>query len=59
MPRDVPHAWKNTGSEAARALFLYAPARRRSGYDLPVPGKEIGGRAAWRKADKTEPVGGV
>ncbi len=26
MPRDVPHAWKNTGSEAARALFLYTPA---------------------------------
>src|SRR5438045_9492243 len=26
MPRDVPHAWKNTGSETARALFLYTPA---------------------------------
>jgi quercetin dioxygenase-like cupin family protein len=26
MPRDVPHAWKNTGSESARALFLYTPA---------------------------------
>jgi quercetin dioxygenase-like cupin family protein len=26
MPRDVPHAWKNTGSEPARALFLYTPA---------------------------------
>jgi len=26
MPRDVPHAWKNTGSAPARALFLYTPA---------------------------------
>jgi quercetin dioxygenase-like cupin family protein len=26
MPRDVPHAWKNTGNEPARALFLYTPA---------------------------------
>ena len=23
MPRDVPHAWKNTSSETARALFVY------------------------------------
>jgi quercetin dioxygenase-like cupin family protein len=26
MPRNVPHAWKNSGSETARALFLYTPA---------------------------------
>ena len=26
FPRDIPHAWKNTGSEPARALFLYTPA---------------------------------
>lgn len=26
MPRDVPHAWKNTGSETGRVLFLYTPA---------------------------------
>ena len=26
MPRNVPHAWKNRGSETARALFLYTPA---------------------------------
>jgi quercetin dioxygenase-like cupin family protein len=25
MPRDVPHAWKNTGSEPGRVLFLYTP----------------------------------
>jgi len=27
MPRGVPHAWKNTGAETGRALFLYTPAR--------------------------------
>jgi quercetin dioxygenase-like cupin family protein len=27
MPRGVPHAWKITGSETARVLFLYTPAR--------------------------------
>ena len=26
MPRDVPHAWKNTGREIGRVLFLYTPA---------------------------------
>ena len=26
FPRNVPHAWKNTGSETARAVFLYTPA---------------------------------
>jgi quercetin dioxygenase-like cupin family protein len=26
MPRDVPHAWKNTGRETGRVLFLYTPA---------------------------------
>jgi len=26
MPRDVPHAWKNTDSETGRVLFLYTPA---------------------------------
>jgi quercetin dioxygenase-like cupin family protein len=27
MPRGVPHAWKNTGAETGRVLFLYTPAR--------------------------------
>jgi quercetin dioxygenase-like cupin family protein len=27
MPRGVPHAWKSTGAEIARVLFLYTPAR--------------------------------
>ena len=26
MPREVPHAWKHTGSETGRVLFLYTPA---------------------------------
>ncbi len=27
MPRGVPHAWKSTGAEIGRVLFLYTPAR--------------------------------
>jgi len=27
MPRGVPHAWKTTGAETGRVLFLYTPAR--------------------------------
>ena len=27
MPRDVPHAWKCTGAETGRVLFLYTPAK--------------------------------
>lgn len=26
MPRGVAHAWKNTGAETARILFMYTPA---------------------------------
>src|SRR6516162_7685152 len=26
LPRGVPHAWKNTGTQTARILFLYTPA---------------------------------
>jgi quercetin dioxygenase-like cupin family protein len=26
IPRGVPHAWKNTGAETGRVLFLYTPA---------------------------------
>jgi len=26
VPRGVPHAWKNTGAETGRVLFLYTPA---------------------------------
>ena len=27
MPRDVPHAWKSTGAEPGKVLFLYTPGR--------------------------------
>jgi quercetin dioxygenase-like cupin family protein len=27
LPRNVPHAWKNTGAETARILFLYTPGK--------------------------------
>src|SRR5258707_4995827 len=27
MPRGVAHAWKSTGAEAGRVLFLYTPAK--------------------------------
>ena len=27
MPRGVPHAWKSTGAETGRLLFLYTPAK--------------------------------
>src|SRR5260370_447662 len=26
MPRGVPHAWKSTGAETGRVLFMYTPA---------------------------------
>ena len=25
MPRNIPHAWKNSGAEAGRAFFMYTP----------------------------------
>jgi quercetin dioxygenase-like cupin family protein len=30
LPRGVPHAWKNTGAETGRVLFLATPAGARS-----------------------------
>ena len=27
MPRGVPHAWKSTGAETGRVVFLYTPAK--------------------------------
>ena len=51
MPRDVPHAWKSTGAETGRVLFLYTPAKagrlleeqQRTGCSLA----EIGERHGW------------
>lgn len=45
MPRDIPHAWKNTGQETARVLFLYTPA---------AAGGLIESLAERRPADKDE-----
>ncbi|HEY1933638.1 MAG TPA: cupin domain-containing protein [Acetobacteraceae bacterium] len=45
MPRDIPHAWKNTSSETARVLFLYTPA---------AAGGLIEELAEHRPADKAE-----
>ena len=36
MPRDIPHAWKNTGTEIGRVLFLYTPAMA-GGYIEELP----------------------
>ena len=27
MPRDIPHAWKNSGTETGRAFFMYIPGQ--------------------------------
>jgi quercetin dioxygenase-like cupin family protein len=27
MPRGIPHAWKNSGTETGRALFMYIPGQ--------------------------------
>lgn len=31
MPREIPHAWKNTGRETGSVLFLYTQAEERTG----------------------------
>jgi quercetin dioxygenase-like cupin family protein len=51
MPRGVPHAWKSTGAETGRVLFLYTPAKagglieeqHRTGRKMA----EIGERHGW------------
>jgi quercetin dioxygenase-like cupin family protein len=51
MPRGVPHAWKSTGAETGRVLFLYTPAtagglieeQQRTGRKMV----EIGQRHGW------------
>jgi quercetin dioxygenase-like cupin family protein len=36
MPRHIPHAWKNTGTDTARVVFLYTPAAA-GGYVEELP----------------------
>src|ERR1700747_1974021 len=48
MPRGVPHAWKNTGTETGRVLFLYTPARAGGFFEeqLGRPAESINGAQA-------------
>src|SRR5207249_12329992 len=36
IPRNVPHAWKSTGTETGRDLFLYTPAAAVGYVDEPL-----------------------
>jgi mannose-6-phosphate isomerase-like protein (cupin superfamily) len=48
IPRRVPHAWKNTGAETGRVLFLYTPARASGFFEeqLGRPAESISGAQA-------------
>src|SRR5467141_4208675 len=48
MPRGVPHAWKNTGAETGRVLFLYTPAGAGGFFEeqLGRPGESLNGAEA-------------
>src|SRR5262244_4626169 len=56
FPRNVPHAWKNSGSETGRVVFLYTPAaaggyveelRNRRGPMNDAERKELRERYRW------------
>ena len=36
MPRGLPHAWRSTGSEPGRILFLYTPAKAGGAFEEAV-----------------------
>ena len=61
FPRNVPHAWKNTGSETARILFLYTPAAAGGFFEelAERPADEINGDKAneIRQRHRWEVVG--
>ena len=48
LPRGEPHAWKNTGTETARILFLYTPATAGGFFEerLEQPARSINGKEA-------------
>jgi quercetin dioxygenase-like cupin family protein len=48
LPRGVPHAWKNTGTQTARVLFLYTPAGAGGFFEerLQQPAGSINGEEA-------------
>jgi len=56
FPRNVPHAWKNSGSDTGRVVFLYTPAaaggyveemRNRPGPMSDAERKELRDRYRW------------
>ncbi len=61
FPRNVPHAWKSTGTEPARILFLYTPAKAGGFFEemLGRHGAEINGAEAneIRQRHRWEVVG--
>jgi len=61
MPRGVAHAWKNTGGETGRVLFLYTPAPAGKFFEelLDRPAGEINGAEAneIRQRHRWEVVG--
>ena len=56
MPRDVPHAWKNTGSETGRVLFLYTPAA--AGSLIEELARAPLGRRRTHRVLRAPPLGG-
>jgi quercetin dioxygenase-like cupin family protein len=52
MPRGVQHAWKNSGAETARVLFLYTPAA--AGGLVEEQQRTQGTAASMNEREKTE-----
>ena len=54
FPRNVPHAWKNTGSETAHILFLYTPAKAGGFFEerLTNPAGEANGPEAIAQRER-------
>jgi quercetin dioxygenase-like cupin family protein len=61
LPRDVPHAWKCTGVEPARVLFLYTPGRAGKAFEemlhRPIGSLSQQERAQIRERHGSETVG--
>ncbi|HEV2335604.1 MAG TPA: cupin domain-containing protein [Stellaceae bacterium] len=56
MPRDVPHAWKSTGAEPGRVLFLYTPGRAGKAFE-EITGRPTGDFAEIADRHGREVVG--
>src|SRR6476661_1527946 len=61
LPRDVPHAWKSTGVEPARVLFLYTPGRAGKTFEevlhRPIGSVSQQERTQIRERHGTEDIG--